>query len=70
MSAPHHDLPAPRRIVASNLSLPAASASDGGAEPGVEVKVDALEAQPILGGSLVRYTVGTNTQVPTSNDGQ
>ncbi|KAK7917968.1 hypothetical protein PG985_009842 [Apiospora marii] len=69
MSAPQHDLPAPRRIVASNLPLPAASAGDAGAEPGVEVKVDALEAQPILGGSLVRYIVGTNTQVPTSNDG-
>ncbi|KAK7936630.1 uncharacterized protein PG986_015068 [Apiospora aurea] len=70
MSASPHDLPAPRRIVASNLPLPAASAGDAGAEPGVEVKVDTLEAHPILGGSLVRYIVGTNAQVPTSNDGQ
>ncbi|KAK6822968.1 hypothetical protein PG995_014118 [Apiospora arundinis] len=72
MSAPHHDLPAPRRIVASNLPLPAAAASTGDAgdaEPGVEVKIDTLEAQPFPGGSLVRYIVGTNTQVPTSNDG-
>ncbi|KAK8061173.1 hypothetical protein PG997_015394 [Apiospora hydei] len=48
---------------------PAVSADDAGAEPGVEVKADTLEAQPILGGSLVRYIVGTNAQVPTSNDG-
>ncbi|KAK8022020.1 hypothetical protein PG993_012787 [Apiospora rasikravindrae] len=69
MSAPHHDLPAPRRIVASNLPIPADNAGDEGAEPGVEVQVDTLEAQPILGGTLVRYIVGTNKQVPTSNDG-
>ncbi|KAI1077436.1 hypothetical protein F5B20DRAFT_583147 [Whalleya microplaca] len=62
-------LPAPRRIVASNLALPDNGASRAHSEPGVEVVVDTLQPEPILGGSLVRARVATVKSVPTSNDG-
>lgn len=65
-----HNLPAPRRITASNLSLAHHHAGDEHAEPGVEVKVDTLECQPLLDGTLVRAVVATSKQIPTSNDGQ
>ncbi|KAK8072255.1 hypothetical protein PG996_005603 [Apiospora saccharicola] len=68
MSSFNHNLPAPRRITASNLPL-ASDHSHQTAEPGVEVKVDTLECQPLMDGSLVRAVVATEKQVPTSNDG-
>ncbi|KAI1816102.1 hypothetical protein GGS20DRAFT_260639 [Poronia punctata] len=69
MSSTTHPLPAPRRIVASNLPISAQGAFSSGAEPAVEVVNDALELEPILGGSLVRSRVATSKKVPTSNDG-
>ncbi len=65
-----YDLPAPRRITASNLPLPSKHANDENAEPGVEVKVDTLQVDPMLNGALMRAVVATSKQVPTSNDGQ
>lgn len=65
-----YNLPAPRRITASNLPLPSEHANDEHAEPGVEVKVDTLEVQPLFDGSLRRAIVGTSKQFPPSNDGQ
>ncbi|RYP71568.1 hypothetical protein DL771_004694 [Monosporascus sp. 5C6A] len=62
-------LPAPRRIIASNLPFPETKAAEPGAEPGVHVAVDVLEPEPILGGSLMRARVATSKRVPTSNDG-
>ncbi|KAH9883984.1 hypothetical protein F4778DRAFT_577665 [Xylariomycetidae sp. FL2044] len=59
-------LPAPRRITASNLPL---DRVEHDAEPAVEVMVDVLEQEPILGGALVRSRVATAPQVPSSNDG-
>ncbi|RYP75923.1 hypothetical protein DL769_003726 [Monosporascus sp. CRB-8-3] len=67
--ASKNTLPAPRRIIASNLPLPATKAAEPGAEPGVHVAVDVLEPEPILGGSLMRARVATSKRVPTSNDG-
>ncbi|KAI1108355.1 hypothetical protein F5Y14DRAFT_436525 [Nemania sp. NC0429] len=64
-----YNLPAPRRITASNLPLASHHAGDEHAEPGVEVKVDELETVPIFDGILVRAVVATNKQIPTSNDG-
>lgn len=69
MSSFNHNLSAPRRITASNLPL-TSDHSHQAAEPGVEVKVDTLECQPLMDGSLVRAVVATEKQVPTSNDGQ
>jgi hypothetical protein len=65
-----YNLPAPRRITASNLPLASHHTSDEHAEPGVEVKVENLEVQPLFDGSLRRAVVATSKQVPTSNDGQ
>ncbi|KAI0870813.1 hypothetical protein GGS24DRAFT_473847, partial [Hypoxylon argillaceum] len=62
-------LPAPRRIAASNLPLASHHADDKHAEPGVEVKVDDLEVQPLFDGSLRRAIVATSKQFPPSNDG-
>lgn len=67
--ASKNTLPAPRRIIASNLPLPGTKAAEPGAEPGVHVAVDVLEPEPILGGSLMRARVATAKRVPTSNDG-
>ncbi|KAI1633318.1 hypothetical protein F4809DRAFT_623948 [Biscogniauxia mediterranea] len=64
-----YNLSAPRRIAASNLPLPSHHANDEHAEPGVEVKDEALECQPLFDGSLVRAVVATSKQMPPSNDG-
>ncbi|KAI1845016.1 hypothetical protein JX266_008809 [Neoarthrinium moseri] len=68
MSVPY-DLPAPKRITASNLPLPAPAASDETAEPGVEVKIDTLVPESIMGGLYHKTSVATAKKVPTSNDG-
>ncbi len=65
-----YNLPAPRRITASNLPLPSSQDSNHTAEPGVEVKVDSLPVDPLLNGTLMRAVVATSKQIPTSNDGQ
>ncbi|KAF3023730.1 hypothetical protein E8E14_014131 [Neopestalotiopsis sp. 37M] len=64
-----YNLNAPRRITASNLSIPSQYAADETTEPGVEVRVDTLAPQPLFDGSFVRAVVGTEKQVPTSNVG-
>ncbi|KAI2624510.1 hypothetical protein GGS21DRAFT_541239 [Xylaria nigripes] len=64
-----HNLPAPRRITASNLPLASHHASNEHAEPGVEVKVDTLEVVPLFDGSLRRAVVATSKSFPPSNDG-
>ncbi|KAL2167578.1 hypothetical protein VTG60DRAFT_1089 [Thermothelomyces hinnuleus] len=63
------NLPAPRRITASNLPLPSQYDGDEHAEPGVEIKIDNLKAESLLDGALLRSMVATSKQVPTSNDG-
>lgn len=63
-------LSAPRRITASNLPLPSQRSQDDTAEPGVEVKIDTLEVQSLLGGNYRRAVVSTNSRIPTTNDGQ
>lgn len=65
-----HDLRAPRRITASNLSLPSSHATDQDAEPGVEVRDDKLVIEALGDGSYRRAVIATNAQVPTKNDGQ
>ncbi|CEJ92270.1 Putative Cupin 2 [[Torrubiella] hemipterigena] len=62
-------LPAPRRITASNLSLPSKYSDNENAEPGVEVHDDKLTVEALGDGSYRRAVIGTSTQVPTSNDG-
>ncbi|KAH8661983.1 cupin 2 [Xylariales sp. PMI_506] len=64
-----HDLHPIRRITASNLPLPLSASLDENAEPGVEVAVDTLEAEPIPGMTLLRTRVATVKSVPASNDG-
>ncbi|KAJ4413889.1 hypothetical protein N0V82_008244 [Gnomoniopsis sp. IMI 355080] len=66
-----YNLPAPRRITASNLPLPSHHANDEYAEPGVEVRVDTLECLPIPGldGVLRKAAIATEKKIPTSNDG-
>ncbi|ETS81012.1 hypothetical protein PFICI_06014 [Pestalotiopsis fici W106-1] len=66
---PSYNLTAPRRITASNLDIPSQHAGDDTVEPGVEVRVDSLAPQPLFDGFFVRAVVGTEKQVPTSNDG-
>ncbi|KAI1101292.1 hypothetical protein F4804DRAFT_335416 [Jackrogersella minutella] len=66
-SIPH--LAAPRRITASNLPLGESSTATSYSEPGVEVLVDNLPLEPILGGALMRARVASSKKVPTSNDG-
>ncbi|KAI1206663.1 uncharacterized protein F4807DRAFT_219513 [Annulohypoxylon truncatum] len=68
MSSPAH-LPAPRRITASNLPLAESSTAKAHSEPGVEVLVDSLPPDPIMGGVLMRARVASSKRVPTSNDG-
>lgn len=65
-----YNLPAPRRITASNLSLPSQYAKDEHAEPGVEVRDDRLVVEALGDGSYRRAVIGTSAQVPTKNDGQ
>ncbi|OTB02836.1 hypothetical protein M426DRAFT_189465 [Hypoxylon sp. CI-4A] len=61
--------PPPRRITASNLPLIASGTQRPHSEPGVEVRVDTLEPEPLLGGALFRARVASTKHVPTSNDG-
>ncbi|KAI1140621.1 hypothetical protein F5Y05DRAFT_280346 [Hypoxylon sp. FL0543] len=68
MTTPTH-LPAPRRIVASNLPLVQSNKARSNSEPGVEVLVDTLTPDPILGGALMRARVASSKKVPTNNDG-
>lgn len=62
-------LPAPRRITASNLPLGGHDAANSHSEPGVEVLVDTIDPEPILGGALMRARIASSKTVPTSNDG-
>ncbi|KAI1766721.1 hypothetical protein GGR53DRAFT_186992 [Hypoxylon sp. FL1150] len=62
-------LSAPRRITASNLPLGGHDPANSHSEPGVEVLVDTLNPEPILGGGLLRARVASSKTVPTSNDG-
>ncbi|OBT61225.1 hypothetical protein VE03_08707 [Pseudogymnoascus sp. 23342-1-I1] len=64
-----YNLPAPRRITASNLTLPSQHANDSSIEPGVEVKVDNLKVEPLFDGSLRRAVIGTSKHFPIKNDG-
>ncbi|KAI0838137.1 hypothetical protein F5Y06DRAFT_50611 [Hypoxylon sp. FL0890] len=66
---PQTRLPAPRRITASNLPLVETNTVKSNSEPGVEVLVDTLTPDPILGGALMRARVASSKKVPTSNDG-
>ncbi|KAI1478309.1 hypothetical protein F4774DRAFT_411165 [Daldinia eschscholtzii] len=68
MSSPLQ-LSTPSRITASNLPLLEANSSKSHSEPGVEVLVDKLEPEPILGGALKRARVASSKKLPTSNDG-
>lgn len=65
-----YNLPAPRRITTSNLTLPSQHANDSSIEPGVEVKVDNLKVNSLLDGSYRRAVIGTSKHFPTKNDGQ
>lgn len=65
-----YNLPAPRRITASNLPLPSQHANNEQAEPGVEVQVDDLTVDSLFDGSLRRAVIGTHKKIPTSNNGQ
>lgn len=65
-----YNLPAPRRITASNLPLPSHHASDEHAEPGVELRDERLIVESLFDGSFRRAVIATSTQVPTKNDGQ
>jgi hypothetical protein len=65
-----YNLPAPRRITASNLPLPSQYHGDEHAEPGVEIKIDNLKVDSLLNGTLMRARVATSKQIPTINDGQ
>ncbi|RDW74850.1 hypothetical protein BP6252_05992 [Coleophoma cylindrospora] len=62
-------LPPPRRIVTSNLSLPASVAGLKNPEPVVEVLVQDVAQLQELDGDAFRGTVFTHEAVPTNNDG-
>jgi hypothetical protein len=62
-------LPPPRRIVASNLPLPAKLAEAEGAEPAVQIISEDVVSIPELGGQAMRSTVFTHESVPTTNAG-
>ncbi|KAK3906036.1 hypothetical protein C8A05DRAFT_30106 [Staphylotrichum tortipilum] len=64
-----YNLPAPRRITASNLPLPSPHHDNPTVEPGVEVKIDSLPVDALLDGTLMRAVVATSKQIPTTNDG-
>lgn len=63
-------LPAPRRIVTSNLPFPSKFASISGAEPAVEVISEEIAQVSELGGKASSATVFTHELVPTSNAGR
>ncbi len=65
-----YNLPAPRRITASNLPVPSHLSGDPHAEPGVEIRDERLVVKPLLDGSYRRAVIATSPQVPTKNDGQ
>lgn len=65
-----YNLPAPRRITASNLPVPSHLSSDPHAEPGVEVRDERLVVKPLLDGSYRHAVIATSPQVPTKNDSQ
>ncbi|KAI4865189.1 hypothetical protein F4820DRAFT_448268 [Hypoxylon rubiginosum] len=69
MPLPSALLSPPRRITASNLPLGGRDAVNLHSEPGIEVLVDTLKPEPILGGALMRARVASSKTVPTSNDG-
>ncbi|KAE9379355.1 hypothetical protein N431DRAFT_434354 [Stipitochalara longipes BDJ] len=62
-------LPDPRRIVLSNLPLPAAFADKRRVEPAVQVASELVPAISELDGQAARHTVFTHLSVPTSNAG-
>ncbi|KAI5922352.1 hypothetical protein F4810DRAFT_294935 [Camillea tinctor] len=62
-------LPAPKRIITANFPLERSGAAELHTEPVVEVVVDILEPEPILGGSLARARVASNSRMATGNDG-
>ena len=62
-------LPAPRRIVTSNIPLPVKFATTTGAEPAVQVVSADLVQIPELQGAAARATVFTHETIPTSNAG-
>ncbi|KAI1380054.1 hypothetical protein F4677DRAFT_442241 [Hypoxylon crocopeplum] len=62
-------LPSPRRITASNLPLVKSGAAELHSEPSVEVLVDTLNPEPILGGALMRARVASSKKVPSDNAG-
>ncbi|KAI1087916.1 hypothetical protein F5B19DRAFT_40764 [Rostrohypoxylon terebratum] len=66
--SPPTRLPAPRRITASNLPLAESITAKPHSEPGVEVLVDSLSPDPILGGALMRARVASSKKFPVSND--
>ncbi|KAI1463734.1 uncharacterized protein F4812DRAFT_446208 [Daldinia caldariorum] len=68
MSSPLQ-LSIPSRITASNLPLLKEDSSKPHPEPGVEVLVDKLELEPILGGALKRARIASSKKLPTNNDG-
>jgi hypothetical protein len=62
-------LPPPRRIVTSNLPLPAALGSIEGAEPAVQVISETITPISEINGQAARSTVFTHNIIPTSNSG-
>ncbi|KAI1392612.1 uncharacterized protein F4822DRAFT_134037 [Hypoxylon trugodes] len=60
---------APTRITVSNLPLVASNAAVPHSEPGVEVLVDKLEPEDIMGGAYRRARISSSKKLPPSNDG-
>ncbi|RDW58278.1 hypothetical protein BP5796_12208 [Coleophoma crateriformis] len=64
-----NQLPLARKLVVSNLPLPANLASSSTAEPAVEVLEEHIDQVPIYDGQVAISPVFTHRAVPTSNAG-
>lgn len=64
-----NSLPAPRRIVTSNLTVPEGLSKVDNSEPAVEVVTEDLPLVSELGGRWFGRPVFTHDRVPTSNAG-
>lgn len=62
-------LPAPRRIVTSNLAVPESLSKIPDSEPAVEIVTEDLPLVSELDGRWFRRPVFTHDRVPTSNAG-
>lgn len=64
-----NNMPLPRRIVVSNLPVPASLVGKDDIEGAVQVTCGEVSREVLMDGAAGRLRVGTHDALPTSNDG-